>query len=61
MGGIKIQREFELNEDHADWLKEMASKFDLPDDGKALRCVLDFVMTDGDPDVIFGEFRCNHC
>ena len=51
----------ELNEDHVAWLKEMASKYDLPDEHKALRCVLDFAMQDADPDTIFQEIRCRHC
>ncbi len=61
MGGMKIDRTFELNEDHVEWLQRMASKFDLPDEHKALRCVLDHAMTDADADVIFGDIRCNHC
>jgi hypothetical protein len=61
MGGTKVERGYELNEDHVEWLREMAAKFDLPDEGKALRCVLDFAMTEADADAIFGEIRCNHC
>ncbi len=43
MGGIKIEYKFELNEDHVDWLKEMAAKYALDDEGKALRIVLDYI------------------
>ena len=61
MGGMKTDRTFDVNEDHGYWLKEMATKFDLPDEHKALRCLLDYAMTDGDLDAIFGEIRCKHC
>ncbi len=43
MGGIKTEHKFELNEDHVDWLKEMAAKYALDDEGKALRIVLDYI------------------
>jgi hypothetical protein len=61
MGGTKIERSVELNEDHFDWLKQMASKYDLPDESKALRVLIAFAMIDGDLDAIFSEIRCQQC
>ena len=61
MGGMKMDQAFAVNEDHLYWLKEMVSTFDLPDESKALRCLLDYAMHEGDADAIFGEIRCKHC
>lgn len=61
MGGIKTEHKVELNDDHVRWLKEMASKHDLEDEHKALRCVLDHAMQETDGDAVFAEIRCRHC
>lgn len=61
MGGIKTEHKFELNEDHVDWLKEMAAKYALDDEGKALRIVLDYIKEEADLSTVFEEIRCNHC
>ena len=61
MGGAKIKHEFDINEDHLKWLKEMAAKYSLPDESKALRVLIDFAKTDGDSDLIFDVIRCLHC
>ena len=62
MGGIKTEQTYELNEDVIEWLKDMADEYDLPDESKALRIVVDYVMNgDVDLDEVFEEIRCNHC
>lgn len=61
MSGTKVERPFEVNEDHVDWLKQMASKYDLPDESKALRVLIAYAMIDGDLDAIFSEIRCQQC
>ena len=61
MGGIKTAQSYELNEDVIQWLKEMTDQYDLPDSGKALRIVLDYVREEADLDEVFEEMRCNHC
>ena len=61
MGGIKTAQSYELNEDVIQWLKEMADQYDLPDSGKALRIVLDYVREEADLNEVFEEMRCNHC
>ena len=61
MGGIKVEHAFELNEDHVDWLKEMAAKYALDDEGKALRIVLDYIREEADLSSVFEEIRCHHC
>ena len=61
MGGIKEAHTYELNDDHAVWLKEMAEHYGLEDESKALRIVLDYVMQETDLDEVFEEIRCHHC
>jgi hypothetical protein len=61
VGGIKVERTWELNEDHIDWLRKMATKYDLTDEHKALRIVVDHAMTECDEETVFNEVRCNHC
>jgi hypothetical protein len=61
MGGFKETYTFELNEDAIEWLREMAEKYFLPDEDKALRIVLDYVIYETDHDEVFDEIRCNHC
>jgi len=61
MGGDKVGKELEINVLHVQFLEEMAKKYDLPDRDKALRCLLDYAMAEGDRDLIFREIRCLHC
>ncbi len=61
MGGIKVEHTFELNDDHVEWLQEMAAKYALDDEGKALRIVLDYMKEEADQSTVFEEIRCNHC
>lgn len=52
---------FEIQEDLLRMLDEAVKRYDLPDRGKALRCVLDYVAADGDWDEIFDQVRCLRC
>ena len=61
MGGIKVSEKLEINQDHLEWLKKMATEHGLFDEHKALRVLLDYAMQDGDLEAIFTEVRCNHC
>ncbi len=61
MDSNKIDTNFELYEDQLSWLKEMVDKFDLPDEHKALRILVDYARNDGDLDDIFTSIRCTHC
>ncbi len=42
-------------------LQAAAEKYQLPDAGKALRCLIDYAATDGDWDEIFSKIRCLRC
>ena len=57
----KVEVTYEVQEDQAAWLEEMATNYNLPDASKALRVLLDFAMQDGDEKVIFETIRCRHC
>ena len=61
MGGIKTAHSYELNDDVIAWLKEMADKYDLEDENKALRVALDYVKEEADLDEVFDVIRWNHC
>jgi len=61
MADQKIKYEFEIQEDHIQWLNEMVNQYSLPDKHKVLRILLDFAKEDGDLDLIFDTIRCQHC
>lgn len=61
MGGIKVDHSYEINETQAEWLSAMVATHDLPDEGKALRIILDFCMQECDDKALFSEIRCHHC
>jgi hypothetical protein len=50
-----------LYADHRKFLKDMAEKYDLPDEHKALRVLLTYAMQEINPDDIFKFVRCHHC
>ncbi|MBL06424.1 MAG: hypothetical protein CL773_00955 [Chloroflexi bacterium] len=61
MAGQKEKVTFEIQKDLTQMLESAAEKYDLPSVDKALRCILDYVATDGDWDEIFDEVRCIRC
>ena len=61
MAGIKNATTFEVQQDLVAMLDQAASQYELSGRDKALRCVLDYVATDGNWDEIFGNVRCLRC
>jgi len=61
MAGKKTKMTFEINSDAHDMLTRIAEKYRLPDESKALRCLLDYAATDGDWEEIFAKVRCRRC
>ncbi len=61
MAGIKNGVSFSVQADLVAMLEAAASKYNLRDRDKALRCILDYVAQDGDWDEIFGKIRCMRC
>lgn len=45
------------------YLKKMADEYNLPDEAKALRVLLDYAVQDGDNHFIYARenMRCRHC
>ena len=62
MSQDKQQVEVELKSDQVEYLQEMATKYALPDSGKAMRCLIDFARSEPDQErQIFEVVRCLGC
>ncbi len=57
----KLEYNFLIRDVHLELLQAAAQKYDLTDENKALRVILDYVNSEGDPEEIFGVKRCLHC
>ncbi|MHC5022899.1 MAG: hypothetical protein ACYTGG_03150 [Planctomycetota bacterium] len=52
----------ELKPRHIEYLQQIADTYDLPDEWKALRALIDFAISSPDDEHhIFGEIRCLDC
>lgn len=53
----------ELESDQLAWLDQIVIDYDLPDESKALRVLIDYAIQDVDADLIFSPetMRCRHC
>ncbi|HEX4952565.1 MAG TPA: hypothetical protein VF017_04115 [Thermoanaerobaculia bacterium] len=52
----------ELKPEQFDFLTRMTKKYDLQDESKALRCLINFAIeASGQEKEIFDEIRCTHC
>jgi hypothetical protein len=61
MSGQKLKVAFEIYPDSFETLLRAASQHDIADPSKALRCLLDYMATDGDWQALFGRGRCRRC
>ena len=61
MAGTKESISFEIQEDFIKMLEHISEEYNLRDSNKALRCILDYVASDGDWDDIFSKRRCLRC
>tara|TARA_B100002051_G_scaffold268899_1_gene299403 strand:- start:541 stop:786 length:246 start_codon:yes stop_codon:yes gene_type:complete len=61
MAGTKESVSFEIQEDLIKMLEHISEEYNLRDSNKALRCILDYVASDGDWDDIFSKRRCLRC
>ena len=53
---------FEIYSDSEKMLEQIVDKYDLPDQSKALGCLLDYVEEkETDWDEMFATIRCNRC
>ncbi len=59
---MREEHEIELKEFQKDYLARITSKYDLPDMGKAIRCLIDYAIEMEDHEVeIFKLERCHSC
>ncbi len=63
MSGIKVKIDWELRDYHINFFKDMAEKYGIVDEDKALRVLADYALQDGDLDQIFHKknMRCIAC
>ncbi len=59
---LKNDVTIELSDGQREYLAEMLKKFDLPDEGKAIRCLINHARENAElEEDMFGEFRCLDC
>ncbi|MBT3791489.1 MAG: hypothetical protein HN658_05170 [Rhodospirillales bacterium] len=63
MAGIKVKIDWEVRDYHINFLKDMAAKYNIPDEAKAMRVLLDYALQDSDLDEVFEKknMRCISC
>ena len=63
MAGQKASFTFEMRDYQLSFLKDMVAQYKLPDEGKALRVLLDYAVSDADLETVFGKknMRCIAC
>ncbi len=62
MGGVKENFEIDLNPDHMAFVRSAKEKYDVADDGKVMRIIMDYMITTpGIHDDVFSEVRCLRC
>ena len=59
----KIELTLSIESDQLDWLSEIIQDYDLPNESKAIRILLDYAIEDADKDEVFSpdNMRCRHC
>ncbi len=62
MAGVKETFEIDLNPDHMALVRNIAEKYDIADEGKVLRIIMDYMTVNpGIHDDVFTEVRCLRC
>ena len=58
----KIEQTILLEQEKVEFLQRMAKSYQLPDIGKAVRCLIDYARENpGQQATIFGEVHCQDC
>jgi hypothetical protein len=58
----KTEQKILLEPEKVDFLQTMAKSYQLPDIGKAVRCLIDYARENPDKQAdIFGEVHCQDC
>ena len=63
MSKNKIEITIEIEADQADWISDNMGEYDLADESKAFRILLNYAMDEVDADTLFSpdNIRCRHC
>ncbi len=62
MAGPKETYEVQLNPDQMAFIRSMKEKYEIADNSKTLRVVIDYLMVTQDVhDAVFGQSRCLRC
>ena len=62
MAGPKETYEVQLNPDQMAFIRSMKEKYEIADNSKTLRVVIDYLMVTKDVhDTVFGQSRCLRC
>ena len=62
MAGPKETYEVQLNADQMAFIRSMKEKYEIADDNKTFRIVMDYLMvTQNVHDAVFGKNRCLRC
>jgi hypothetical protein len=62
MGGVKESFALELNPDHMQFVRSVQEKYDIGEEDKVLRIIMDYIVTTpGVHDEVFTEVRCLRC
>ena len=62
MAGPKETYEVQLNPDQMAFIRSMKDKFEIADESKTIRVVIDYLMVTQDVhDAVFGQNRCLRC
>ena len=59
----KVEVTLEIENEHLEWLNSTAGEYNLADESKVTRVLLDYMIQDADADEVFGRdnMRCRHC
>ena len=62
MAGEKQSIEINLNNDQITFIRLMKDDYNIPDESKVMRIVLDYLQSNKDVhDTVFGQTRCLRC
>ena len=63
MSKNKIEITIEIEDDQANWITDNIGEFDLTDESKAFRILLDYAIEEVDTETLFSSenIRCRHC
>ena len=63
MSKNKIEITIEIEDDQADWISDNMGEYDLADESKAFRILLDYAIEEVYADTVFSSenIRCRHC